>query len=275
MKFGSHSWLATNTKNPQAFHTFRGLTHHTIPWEWNISQNVFKCLKFITSFCRRNATTSLSGKPGITAFPKHPRNISTTGICCRRRKEQPLISPNQLCTVSQGTGEKLEWCHQGGDGKLGIKPTLLSPTDGTMDNCHQPILLQQGLPKTKQVFVPAALGRVKRSCSTLPLSSACAEGAAMVLWLQGHRREVTRTQQSKPSSSLLGLPWCSLPVQRAAPLGSWPASSPVLKWQHCRNNAWALQSPPALSLQPPESQGLKNYYASLVLKLSKNAFAFL
>lgn len=47
--------------------------------------------------------------PKTGYFPKHSSNISVTGICCRRRQDQPLISQNQLnCAhaVRMGKGNR-------------------------------------------------------------------------------------------------------------------------------------------------------------------------
>lgn len=47
--------------------------------------------------------------PKTGYYPKHPSNTSITGICCRRRQDQPLISQNQpncAHTVRTGKGNR-------------------------------------------------------------------------------------------------------------------------------------------------------------------------
>lgn len=82
------------------------LPQHTISWEWNIFPEQLKAWDLSHPTWRRNPTASLTGKPGNTAFPKHPSNISITGICCRRRQEQPLIPPNQTVHTERGKGKR-------------------------------------------------------------------------------------------------------------------------------------------------------------------------
>lgn len=180
---------------------------------------------------RRNPTTSPTGKPGNTAFPKHPSNTSITGICCRRRQEQPLISPNQLCTPSKGTGKGLippGWWWKTWDQihvpcPWGSAPWMEQWTTATSTSYKNleatEAAIPSGCPKTKQVLflllweglnfpvLSPQLCLCRRSCHG-PVAPRPQEGSY----------QNPANQTSAPLCSRL--PWHSLPVEWASPLGT-------------------------------------------------------
>lgn len=216
MKFGSSSWLVIYTKSIPCFtHLQRPYPNRQFPESEIFSQSNWKSeIYHILSEGRESPQSPYNRKTANTAFHLKPsRRWWQSPQLHVKIKPVSLLPPSSGASLTDSHGAE-QWqpvINMSPEESQAAEPCRLedklSYTSWAAEvgiPHESPRLVQIGFTPSSHLLTPLCEGLnfpFPTATAILQYSllsvNACAEGNAMVLWLYGHKREVSRTQQTK------------------------------------------------------------------------------